>query len=134
MRRQGRIIVRGIVQGVGFRPFVYAKAHELNINGTVKNLGSEVEILAKGDRFEDFVDAISHGPPLAQIDSIQVFDIQQQIGDKFTILPSGSGALTGMIPPDVAICDACIADIVFPVVRGAVSIRQYCVPATHQCH
>lgn len=111
MRRQGRIIVRGIVQGVGFRPFVYAKAHELNILGTVKNLGSEVEIFAKGDRFEDFVDAISHGPPLAQIDSVQVFDIQQQTGDRFTILPSGSGALTGMIPPDVAICDSCIADI-----------------------
>lgn len=111
MRRQGRIIVRGIVQGVGFRPFVYAKAHELGIAGTVKNLGSEVEINAAGDRFEEFVAAISRGPPLARIDSAQVSDLPQPVGSGFTILPSASGALTGMIPPDVAICDACIADI-----------------------
>jgi hydrogenase maturation protein HypF len=112
MRREGRIIVRGIVQGVGFRPFVYAKAHELGISGTVKNLGSEVEIDAAGDRFEDFVAAISRGPPLARIDSVHVSDLLHPAGKKFEILPSGSGALTGMIPPDVAICDACFADIV----------------------
>lgn len=111
MPRQGRIIVRGIVQGVGFRPFVYAKAHELGISGTVKNLGSEVEINASGDQFEDFVAAISRGPPLARIDSVQVSDFTQPIKEGFTILPSASGALTGMIPPDVAICDSCIADI-----------------------
>jgi hydrogenase maturation protein HypF len=111
MRRQGRIIVRGIVQGVGFRPFVYAKAHEMGIAGTVKNLGSEVEINASGNRFEEFVAAISRGPPLARIDSVNVSDLAHPIGNTFTILPSGSGALTGMIPPDVAICDACIADI-----------------------
>ena len=39
MQRSGRIIVRGIVQGVGFRPFVYARAHECGITGRVKNLG-----------------------------------------------------------------------------------------------
>ena len=49
MRRTGRIIVRGIVQGVGFRPFVYARAHECGITGRVKNLGSEVEIYARGE-------------------------------------------------------------------------------------
>ena len=111
MRKQGRSIVRGIVQGVGFRPFVYARAHEMWITGTVKNLGSEVEINASGDRFEEFVAAISRGPPLARIDSVNVSDLAHPIGNTFTILPSGSGALTGMIPPDVAICDACIADI-----------------------
>ncbi|WAC04798.1 MAG: carbamoyltransferase HypF [Methanoregula sp.] len=111
MRKKGRVLVRGIVQGVGFRPFVYAKAHEMKISGTVKNLGSEVEILAAGDRFEDFVSAITQGPPLARIDSVQVFDFQEPIGKGFGILPSASGAMTGMIPPDVAICDACITDI-----------------------
>jgi hydrogenase maturation protein HypF len=111
MRRQGKIIVRGIVQGVGFRPFVYAKAYEMGITGTVKNLGSEVEIHAAGDRFEDFVSAISRGPPLAQIDSVQVSDLTEPVKKRFVILKSASGALTGMIPPDVAICDACITDI-----------------------
>jgi hydrogenase maturation protein HypF len=111
MRRQGKIIVRGIVQGVGFRPFVYAKAHEMGITGTVKNLGSEVEIHAAGDRFENFVSAISRGPPLARIDSVQVSDLTEPVKKGFVILKSASGALTGMIPPDVAICDACITDI-----------------------
>jgi hydrogenase maturation protein HypF len=111
MRRTGRVVVRGIVQGVGFRPFVYAKAHEMGISGTVKNLGSEVEIRAAGDRFEDFVSAITRGPPLARIDSVQVFDYPEPIGKGFLILPSASGAMTGMIPPDVSICDACITDI-----------------------
>jgi hydrogenase maturation protein HypF len=111
MRRVGRIVVRGIVQGVGFRPFVYAKAKELGICGTVKNLGSEVEINAAGDRFEEFLAAISRGPPLAWIDSVRVADLSEPLGKGFTILPSATGALTGMIPPDVAICDSCIADI-----------------------
>ncbi len=111
MRKQGRIVVRGIVQGVGFRPFVYAKAHELGIAGTVKNLGSEVEIHAAGDRFEDFVSAIAQGPPLARIDSVRVFDFVEPVKGGFKILPSATGAMTGMIPPDVAVCDACITDI-----------------------
>ena len=111
MRSRGRIIVRGIVQGVGFRPFVYAKAKELGLSGTVKNLGSEVEIKAAGERFEDFLTAISRGPPLARIDSVQVADLLEHLGKGFTILPSATGALTGMIPPDVATCDACITDI-----------------------
>ncbi|HPH34788.1 MAG TPA: acylphosphatase, partial [Methanoregulaceae archaeon] len=65
MRRSGRILVRGVVQGVGFRPFVFARALEYGIFGHVKNLGSEVEIYAKGDRFEDFLLSIRTGPPLA---------------------------------------------------------------------
>jgi hydrogenase maturation protein HypF len=51
MQKRGRISVRGIVQGVGFRPFVYARACEYGIVGSVKNLGSEVEIFARGDQF-----------------------------------------------------------------------------------
>jgi len=111
MQKTGKITVRGIVQGVGFRPFVYAQAHALGIAGTVKNLGSEVEIFARGERFEAFLAAVSHGPPLSRIDSIDVIAVRQEIPEGFHILPSGTGSLTGMIPPDVAICDECISDI-----------------------
>ena len=111
MQKKGKITVRGIVQGVGFRPFVFTQARALGISGTVKNLGSEVEIFAKGDNFEKFLTMISRGPPLSRIDSVEVTDISQEIPDGFIILPSGTGSLTGMIPPDVAICDACISDI-----------------------
>ena len=107
MQRKGKITVRGIVQGVGFRPFVYAQAHALKITGTVKNLGSEVEIFAEGDRFDEFLAAVSRGPPLSRIDSVEVSETTRTIAPGFSILPSGTGSLTGMIPPDIAICDQC---------------------------
>jgi len=111
MQKTGKITVRGIVQGVGFRPFVYAQAYALGIAGTVKNLGSEVEIFARGEQFETFLAAVSRGPPLSRIDSVEVTSGMQEIPEGFFILPSGTGSLTGMIPPDVAICGECIADI-----------------------
>ena len=111
MRTRGKIIIRGIVQGVGFRPFVYAKAREFRITGTVKNLGSEVEIHAFGDHFEEFLKAVSEGTPLSQIDSVDVQNLRGNPPDTFTILESGSGSLSGFIPTDVATCDDCIADI-----------------------
>lgn len=111
MRTRGKIIIRGIVQGVGFRPFVYAKAREFGITGTVKNLGSEVEIHAFGDHFEEFLKAVSEGTSLSQIDSVDVQNLRGNPPDTFTILESGSGSLSGFIPTDVATCDDCIADI-----------------------
>src|SRR5512135_363567 len=111
MREKGKITVRGIVQGVGFRPFVYARACALGISGTVKNLGSEVEILARGENFETFVSDVSRGPLLSRIDSVEVTNTLQEIPDGFSILPSGTGSLTGMIPPDISICDDCVGDI-----------------------
>ncbi len=114
MRTCGTIIIRGIVQGVGFRPFVYAKAREFGITGTVKNLGSEVEIHACGERFEEFLEAVSRGTPLSRIDSVYVQDLRVNQTEGFTILESGSGSLSGFIPADVATCDDCIADIFTP--------------------
>lgn len=114
MQRSGRIQIRGIVQGVGFRPFVYAAAKSLGIRGTVTNLGSEVEIRASGDRFDEFVREISQGPPLSRIDRVEVFEDAGPFPDDFSILPSRAGSLSGMIPPDIAICDQCISDITTP--------------------
>jgi hydrogenase maturation protein HypF len=111
MLQSGKIIVRGIVQGVGFRPFVYAKAREHGLSGWVKNLGSEVEICVKGKNFEDFLNSIKNGPPLSRIDSIDVIPYDCSGSDEFVILPSRKGALSGMIPPDLSICDECLDDI-----------------------
>ena len=114
MQKKGRISVRGIVQGVGFRPFVYARACEFGIAGSVKNLGSEVEIYARGEHFTDFLAAVSRGPPMSRIDSVNVTKTDAGIPDGFVILTSGTGSFSGMIPPDIAICDDCIADIFTP--------------------
>jgi hydrogenase maturation protein HypF len=112
MRKSGKVIVRGIVQGVGFRPFVYAKAKEYVISGWVKNLGSQVEICATGDHFEEFLDAIRAGPPLSRIDSVTVHPLDCPATGEFTILPSSKGTLSGMIPPDISICNHCMDDII----------------------
>ncbi|MDD1665137.1 MAG: carbamoyltransferase HypF [Methanomicrobiales archaeon] len=111
MRDRGRILVRGIVQGVGFRPFVYARAHALGIRGTVKNTGSQVEIDAWGDRFDRFLEEVSRGPPLARIDSVEVLPLQGSQPTGFLILVSSTGTLSGMIPPDVATCGECVKDL-----------------------
>ena len=114
MQKSGRISVRGIVQGVGFRPFVYARACEYGIAGSVQNLGSEVEIYARGERFGDFLAAVSEGPPMSRIDSVDVTETSVDIPDGFVIKKSKSGSFSGMIPPDISICDECIADIFTP--------------------
>ncbi|MDD1719209.1 MAG: acylphosphatase, partial [Methanoregulaceae archaeon] len=112
MRRSaGKIIVRGVVQGVGFRPFVYAAALASGLRGSVKNLGSEVEILAEGERFEEFLAVIRRGPALSRIDSVVVRPLEGHLEDGFFILPSSEGQRSGMIPPDIATCDECIGDI-----------------------
>jgi len=111
MRLKGQICIRGIVQGVGFRPFVYAQAVNRGIQGTVRNLGSEVLIEAWGDRFEKFLRAVSVGTPLSEIDSVEVRDLTGHPPEGFSILRSGNGSLSGFIPADAAICDDCIRDI-----------------------
>ena len=72
MGSQGRIIIKGVVQGVGFRPFVFAKAQEFGIVGTVQNAGSEVRINAYGSQFEKFCEIVGQGTPLSVIDSVEV--------------------------------------------------------------
>jgi len=119
MRRSGRIKIRGIVQGVGFRPFVYATAGKLGIVGFVQNRGSEVEIQACGDNFEEFLAAVSRGPPMARIDSVEVFPDAGPFPRSFLIRESDRGSLSGMIPPDIATCDECIRDIATPGGRYA---------------
>ncbi|MDE2518032.1 MAG: carbamoyltransferase HypF [Methanocorpusculum sp.] len=117
--RCGRIIVRGIVQGVGFRPFVYAAAVRFGIAGTVINHGSEVEITACGDRFDEFCREVSAGPKMSVIDSVTVepFPETSVTEPGFSILPSTDGARTGFIPADIATCDSCLADIMNPASR-----------------
>ena len=114
MQNRGKIVIRGIVQGVGFRPFVYALAEKYDISGWVKNLGSRVEIAAAGARFSDFCREVSKGTVLSTIDAVDVFPLDEEVGPGFVIRSSGEGSLDGMIPPDVAVCDDCIRDIFTP--------------------
>ncbi|HJK01236.1 MAG TPA: carbamoyltransferase HypF [Methanocorpusculum sp.] len=117
--RCGRIIVRGIVQGVGFRPFVYATAIRRGIRGYVINHGSEVEINACGDQFDEFIQEIASGPKMAVVDTIKVEPLPEGIviDNGFSILPSAEGEHSGFIPADIATCEDCLVDIVSPTSR-----------------
>ena len=111
-----RLLVRGVVQGVGFRPFVFRLADDLSLNGTVCNLGDAgVEIVVEG-RSEDvaaFAKRLrADAPPLARIDDI-VDEARPSSGATgFTILASEDAEGTaGSLPPDIAMCDDCLEDI-----------------------
>lgn len=107
-----KILVEGIVQGVGFRPYVYRLANEMNINGYVKNLGNIVEIVVDSN-FEEFKKRlINELPPIASISNVETFEIPDEEFDSFNIIESSdSSAGSSTIPPDVAICNKCLEEI-----------------------
>ena len=109
--------IQGLVQGVGFRPFVYKLAHELNLAGFVKNSIEGVELEIQGDEknitlFEEYLH--SKLPPLARIDNIEKSLTEIKNEKSFEILQStedSSVSKTALIPPDIAICKDCLKDI-----------------------
>ncbi|WP_407377832.1 carbamoyltransferase HypF [Methanobrevibacter sp.] len=108
-----KILTQGIVQGVGFRPYVYRLATDLNLNGYVRNLGNVVEIIIEGDNTEDFITRLPRElPPIAKIDSMKVNDIETENFTDFKIIESDdSYSGISVIPPDIAICDKCLEEI-----------------------
>ncbi len=105
-----RIVIRGTVQGVGFRPAVHRAAIRVGANGTVRNDGSHVTIDtddAEGLLRELYTDL----PPLARIDSVETIDIPYEHGLGFSIIPSEGTGAGASIPTDTAICDRCVAEM-----------------------
>ncbi|MDR2624077.1 MAG: carbamoyltransferase HypF [Methanobrevibacter sp.] len=109
-----KIRVQGIVQGVGFRPNVYRIAKKLNINGYVRNLGNLVEVIAQGEDIEKFIESLSHEkPPVSKINSIEHENIEcNRIFSDFKILESSlSSSGSSVIPPDLAVCENCLEEL-----------------------
>lgn len=114
-----RIRVRGQVQGVGFRPFVWTLAQEMGLRGWVLNDGEGVLIEVAGEGIDRFAAALStRAPPLARVEAVEVTGVEGPApGPGFVIAPSrGPGAATG-VAPDVATCAACAAEIRDPLAR-----------------
>lgn len=114
--RAVKIRVVGIVQGVGFRPFIYRLATSLKLNGYVVNLGgSEVEIHIEGDRdsVKTFISRLTvEKPPPAKIASIEIREVEPQCFESFKILKSSERlSIRSSIPPDIAICQDCVREI-----------------------
>jgi hydrogenase maturation protein HypF len=115
-----KLRVTGIVQGVGFRPFIYRIAVNNNLTGYVRNRGDAgVEILLEGtdENVRDFMRNLKEKkPPLAQIHKIVTLSSKDEAKSRymsFRILRSSEEAeLSGsVIPPDVAICDDCLEEL-----------------------
>jgi len=105
-----RISVKGVVQGVGFRPTVYRTATHLGINGSVRNDGPDVIIDV--DDADKLLSALyANLPPLAVIENVTVYDVAYSGGKGFSISASGSNGSGVSIPCDTAICEKCLNDM-----------------------
>jgi hydrogenase maturation protein HypF len=120
MERAEEIVVRGIVQGVGFRPYVHRLALRHGLRGSVRNAGDRVAIHVAGapEALEAFARALSQeAPPLARIAGVERRDAAPPAGAGFAIAESGEGEVSVGIVPDVATCPACLAEIADPAAR-----------------
>ena len=113
--RQFRI--RGLVQGVGFRPYVWRLANELGLSGWVRNDGAGVIAAVNGKNWPKFKTRLPlEAPRLARIDGIEDEAVDVS-GEGFVILDSESGEVRTAIGPDAAICPECVAEMCDPANR-----------------
>ncbi|HCT4796718.1 TPA: carbamoyltransferase HypF [Enterobacter hormaechei] len=113
MRVNGvQLRVRGKVQGVGFRPFVWQLAHQLGLAGDVCNDGEGVLVRLAGSGGDFTARLRQDCPPLARIDRVETQPfIWTTLPDEFVIRHSESGAMDTQIVPDAATCPACLAEM-----------------------
>lgn len=115
------IEIAGIVQGVGFRPFIYRLATDNHLTGFITNTAAGVYIEVEGapDAVERFLVRLPQEvPPLARITGITVADCPPANETVFRIVPSRAGEeRTVLIAPDVSICSDCLAELLDPADR-----------------
>ena len=113
-----KITIHGAVQGVGFRPFIFRLASELNLKGFVLNSSAGVQIEAEGEKYilDSFVLRIEKEKPKAAIINSLEFSFLDETGfNKFEIVKSNDAdEKTTLIVPDIAVCDDCLNELYDP--------------------
>jgi len=111
-----RLRVSGIVQGVGFRPFVFRLAEHHRLAGHVLNdaAGVEIEIEGPPQALDAFVRELREQPPRARIDRIDSDALPLARRAGFAVLASRDGSVATAIGPDAAVCDACLRELFDP--------------------
>jgi hydrogenase maturation protein HypF len=112
-----RVRVTGVVQGVGFRPFVFGLAERHGVTGFVLNDGEGVLVEAEGEpaALDALVAALrDEAPPLARVDDVLVEAVPPQGDARFEIRASTTTGRTALIPADVATCDDCLRELFDP--------------------
>ncbi|MGX1472719.1 UNVERIFIED_CONTAM: hydrogenase maturation protein HypF [Streptomyces canus] len=116
-----RVTVRGVVQGVGFRPYLYGLATELALAGHVTNTpeGVVAEVEGSASAVARFCDLIAaQAPPLARVESVDHREVPPVGGSAFTILTSRTGGpARTLVSPDSATCADCLAELAAPADR-----------------
>lgn len=121
MLERRRVIVNGIVQGVGFRPFVYGLAHRYGLVGLVRNdpAGVTIEVEGHPPSVAAFVQSVrEEAPPLAYIERI-ISEPLPVTGDTAFVIDSSQGdaETETFVSPDVAVCDDCLRELLDPTNR-----------------
>lgn len=115
MAQRAKIEVKGIVQGVGFRPFVYNLAESLGLKGYVTNTSEGVTIEVEGYGISDFVERLSiEAPPLSRIIDLRVYHLPIKGYSDFKIIESRDDGRFTLISPDVSVCDDCLRELLDP--------------------
>ncbi|MBU7014325.1 MAG: carbamoyltransferase HypF [Theionarchaea archaeon] len=121
-----KLQVHGIVQAVGFRPFIHRIALENNLRGYIANVGDHVEISVEGsaEDIEHFLnDLQNEKPPISEIDRIEKEELPDQNFKTFEVVKSRKReGGESIIPPDIAVCDDCLEELFSP------SDRRYMYP------
>ncbi len=120
MTAAARIEVSGVVQGVGFRPFVYCLARERGLSGWVNNTAEGVTIVVEGeagavDAFAD--DVWKLAPPMAVVQSVSSAKAEPEGFTSFDIRESEARGDLTLVSPDIATCPACLSELRDPTDR-----------------
>ena len=120
VKERWQVQVEGIVQGVGFRPFVHRLAQELGLAGFVCNTGAGVlaEVEGAAASLQEFMRRLTaEAPPMALVERIQRQAIEATGEKNFVIKQSLAGETLTLISPDMATCDACQKELLEPADR-----------------
>lgn len=118
MLKASKLTIKGRVQGVGFRPFIFQLAEKYDIKGTVQNNMDGVRIVAEGEEesLQQMIDEVKlHPPRLSRVDSIDVVEMDPKGYQDFMIIPSErTGKSSLVIPVDSAVCEDCLLEMKDP--------------------
>lgn len=113
-KKRFKLLIKGIVQGVGFRPFIYQLATHYKLCGFVTNNGNGVCIEIEGDEqnIKKFFSSLkTKNPPLSRIDTIKKENIQTCNSSSFTILKSIDSEISTMLSTDISLCSECLSEM-----------------------
>jgi hydrogenase maturation protein HypF len=129
-RRSARsVVVDGVVQGVGFRPFVWRLAHALELDGVVRNAAGRVEIEVAGapDALDRFAERLTtDAPPRARVERVSVVALPVEAATGLALRPGAGFSIADSVvapsavrlfPPDIATCDDCLVELFDPTDR-----------------